>query len=290
MVVCFASAHCSEAYMRFASSAVVIAATCLGSCSSVANFDLPNGYKGVTVRQIVDKIDCEISVAKNDNDQLRLKLDDPRNLNNWIAAVILTLQVDDGTGLQPTLTFIDPLRVAGTSFSFMATAQLSGSRQRVYTQTYSIDVSKVTSDSCNRDWERFDLQGDLGIKEIAYMGLHALGSEATAYNATKDGKATDSIAGTIQFVLTKNVSSVGPMWTLVHFKGPGGLFGASRVNTHKIAIAFAPNKRVPGGGRMARALALTLPGGAGDVARAAAANANLNATISTLSTSLKTGF
>ena len=171
--------------------------------------------------------------------------------------------MDEGSGLQPTLTFIVPLRLPGTSFSFLATAQLSGSRQRIYTQTYSIDISKVSAATCNREWERFDLQGELGRNEIVDMELHALGSDATAYNPVNNGKATDLIAGTVQFVLTRNVSSVGPMWTLVHFKGPGGLFGASRVNTHKISIAFAPNVRVAGGARMARRLALTLPGAAG---------------------------
>ena len=79
----------TEALMRLGTRIVVfLAAVWLGGCSSVPDFELPNGYRGVTVKQIVDKIDCEISYAKNDRDQIALRSDDPRNLNNWIAAVI----------------------------------------------------------------------------------------------------------------------------------------------------------------------------------------------------------
>ena len=50
----------------------------------------------------------------------------------------------------------------------------------------------------------------------------------------------DAFGQTIQFTVTENVSGVGPTWTLVHFTGPGGLFGAERIDTHRLIIAFAP--------------------------------------------------
>ena len=50
--------------------------------------------------------------------------------------------------------------------------------------------------------------------------------------------------GSIQFLVTKNVNAVGPTWTLVHFKGPGGLLSASQVNTDKITLAFAQGPNV----------------------------------------------
>jgi hypothetical protein len=38
--------------------------------------------------------------------------------------------------------------------------------------------------------------------------------------------------------------SLGPTWTLVQFKGPGGLASLSQVNTDKITLAFAEGPNV----------------------------------------------
>jgi hypothetical protein len=51
--------------------------------------------------------------------------------------------------------------------------------------------------------------------------------------------ATTQFGGSIQFVVTKNINTVGPTWSLTHFKGPGGLLNLSEVNTDKITLAFA---------------------------------------------------
>ena len=42
------------------------------------------------------------------------------------------------------------------------------------------------------------------------------------------------------------MSGVGPVWSLVHFKGPGGV-NLSEINTDKITLAFAkgPNQGKP---------------------------------------------
>jgi hypothetical protein len=42
--------------------------------------------------------------------------------------------------------------------------------------------------------------------------------------------------GTIQFIVTKNLSALGPTWSLV---GPGPLVSMSEINTDKLTFAFA---------------------------------------------------
>jgi len=56
--------------------------------------------------------------------------------------------------------------------------------------------------------------------------------------------STTQFGGSIQFLVTKNLTAVGPTWSLVHFKGPGGLAGVSEVNTDKITLAFAQGPNV----------------------------------------------
>jgi hypothetical protein len=46
--------------------------------------------------------------------------------------------------------------------------------------------------------------------------------------------------------VTKNLNSVGPTWSLKHFKGPGSLGGISEVNTDKVVFAFAQSQPADG--------------------------------------------
>jgi hypothetical protein len=51
--------------------------------------------------------------------------------------------------------------------------------------------------------------------------------------------SSGAFGGYVDFVVTKNLNSVGPTWTLQHFKGPGSLAGVSEINTDKLTFAFA---------------------------------------------------
>jgi hypothetical protein len=100
-------------------------------------------------------------------------------------------------------------------------------------------------DECHSDqWEAFDLEGSLGIKELIYMGFSSLDPDdhgATAYGVgTGSSSSPTAITGTIEFSVLKNVSALGVSWSLRYFKGPGGMLGANRTDQHKITISFAP--------------------------------------------------
>lgn len=138
---------------------------------------------------------------------------------------------DDSVGLTPTVSYIDP----SASFSFGASGTLKGARQRIYVETLDLDAASLKPRSCGPQPDTFDLSGNLGIVEAVDLGLGSIKADDKA-RFDKD----KAFGQTIQFVLTKNVSGVGPTWTLTHFTGPGGFFGAERIDTNELVISFAP--------------------------------------------------
>jgi hypothetical protein len=62
---------------------------------------------------------------------------------------------------------------------------------------------------------------------------------ASSYVIRKTG-TSDNFGATASFDVYKGVTSLGPLWTLVHFKGPVGGLGYLRDDLHKVAITFQP--------------------------------------------------
>lgn len=226
----------------------------VSGCSSVPPFDAPEDLTGVpTVSQVIDKINCEILEARddpaNDNKQFNQFLIETLRIQEfkyWQASVTLTLTVNDTVGLYPsstgvTLSYIDPLRIAGTSFMFSGSVMLYQSRARTYTQQYSIDISKINPENCGKDWHRrFNLEGDLGIRDQIAMGLHSFEQTERGAMFGTSAKSPDNIGGTVSFHIYKGVTGLGPNWTIVHFKGPVGGVGYNRDDLHQIAFTIVP--------------------------------------------------
>jgi hypothetical protein len=130
---------------------IIAASTMMAGCSSVASFDLPNGYRGVTAAKVVDKIDCEILASFSELDPdtnpqfraLRVRpgqttpkwvgypnlnngphyyAEPTKDLNNWAVNVVLNLEVDDGAGLTPTLSYTTPYSLAGNTIGISGSA------------------------------------------------------------------------------------------------------------------------------------------------------------------------
>jgi hypothetical protein len=224
----------------------------LTGCVGIPTLAVPGP---VAVSRIVDEVQCEVQAAAEKYPRLRTE--------RWAAAVSLTLQVDDNVGLTPTLSFIDP----STSFTFGASAALKGARQRIYTESLDLDVRSLKRRNCVPLPDAFDLSGTLGIVEAVDLGLGSLegGEDQAKFDKDK------AFGQTIQFVVTKNVSAVGPAWTLTRFTGPGGLFGAERVDTNQLVISFAPGvtvvKKVVDGARSRESSVVMVPGGGAARAR-----------------------
>jgi hypothetical protein len=242
---------------------------------AVAPFDAPVGEAGYPkVNQVLDKIQCEIAEARDDqmiNGENITKLLEKQNLKPfkyWVASVILTLTVDDTEGLTPTssglsLSVIDPFKSAMNSFGFGGSVILYQQRSRTFTEQYSLQIEKIPPQTCGsigRRWHNFNLEGDLGLQELIYTGLHSFDEstiETSSFESSQAGHAqeissdesasdgsdkqgsADGFGGTVSFDIFKGVTAVGPTWTLVKAKTTGGV-GLQRDDLHKIVISFVP--------------------------------------------------
>jgi hypothetical protein len=240
---------------------------------AVAPFDAPVGekYGYPKVNQVLDKIQCEIAEARDDpiinshNVEVRLHKENLKPFGQWVANIILTLTVNDTEGLMPTnsglaLSVIDPLKVANTSFGFGGSVILYQQRSRTFTETYSLQIESIPPETCatiRRRWHNFNLEGDLGLRELIYTGLHSFdksdvatfessqtgfasdGSSDDSDDGTQKAGSQDGFGGTVSFDIFKGLSGVGPTWTLVKAKTSGGV-GLQRDDLHKIVITFVP--------------------------------------------------
>jgi hypothetical protein len=240
------------------SRVVSVALASIVSGCAVPHYDVPYTELGhPTVRTIVERIQCEI------RDLVRSDISDPsapskiygRFLLNQDFDVLISMSIDvnDSGGLTPTLSYLNPT----TSFTFSGSGTLSESRDHTFTENlqystrqiyidwYSYELAtKAGLDATSLGLTAHDcppadtnLSGTLGIVDFVAMAARSQGLDFT--------KSADNVfGGTIQFVVTKGVSAVGPTWALVHFNGPGGLVGFSQVNTDKITLSFAQGGNV----------------------------------------------
>jgi hypothetical protein len=217
-----------------------------GGCA-VPHYDVPYSMAGVpTVKTIVARIQCELrDMVRNDrpSDPITWRRDFLLN-HDYEVEVALSLEVNNTGGLAPTLSYMNPL-TAATSFAFGGTGTLSESRDHNFTENLQFSVRDIYT-----DWKtgldphdcppaETELAGNLGIVDFVFM---AGGSEGLDESQNLTAKGV--FGGTIQFLITKSVTAFGPTWTLVHFKGPGGLASVSQVNTDKITLAFAEGPNV----------------------------------------------
>jgi hypothetical protein len=221
-------------------SGILIAFLCNGCAPP--HFDVPVDSLGQpTVQTIVYRIECEIrDMVRDDMGDKDITSSHSRFLLNghYDVAISLSLEVNDTGGLAPNLSYINPLGKAA-SFVFGGTMTLSEARDHNFTENIQLSVRKIYTDwktNANRhDCPKADtnLAGTLGIKDFVAM------ADLTP-DLDESQKTPKSVfGGSMQFTVTKNFSAVGPTWSLVHFKGPGGLASLSEVNTDKITLAFA---------------------------------------------------
>lgn len=233
--------------------AAMLGASFLGSCG-VPHYDVPYTSVGhPTVNTIIERIQCEI------RDLVRTDIPDPSSpsqmygsflrSNDFDVLIALSIEVNETGGLTPSLSYMYP----PSSFTFSANATLSESRDHTFTENLQYPVRQIYLDwysarlaqqagidpkslgltlhDCPPEADT-NLSGELGIVDFVALAARSTGLD------TK-GSADKLFGGTIQFLVTKNVNAVGPTWSLVRFKGPGGLAGLSQVNTDKIVLSFA---------------------------------------------------
>jgi hypothetical protein len=238
--------------------AVVLGASLCSGCA-VPRYDVPSDSAGQpTVETIVYRIQCEIrDMVRDDmgNSDVtsfhRLFLLD----GDYDVEIVLSLEVNDTGGLSPSLSYMNPLTSA-TSFVFSATGTLSESRDHNFTENIQLSVRniftewKTNANPHNCPAPDTNLSGTLGLKDFVAMADLTPNLDNSQ---TLAGKGV--FGGSIQFLVTKNLSAIGPTWSLVHFKGPGAA-SISEINTDKITLAFAQG---PNAGKPMRSLTRVSP-------------------------------
>lgn len=221
----------------------------LSGCA-VGQFDVPTDASGQpTVKSIWDRVQCEMrdmvrdDVETVDNQHSALLLND-----DYDVEVTLTVEVNDTGGIQPSLSYINPLSKIA-NFTLAATATLSEARDDKFTAIVQLSFRTIYT-----EWKtgvnlhecpspNTNLAGSLGLSR--YVNMAAF----TPRLDSKQNLAGKGVFGaTDQFTVTKNLSALGATWTLTSFKGPGAV-NISEVNTDSILLAFArgPNagKKMP---------------------------------------------
>jgi hypothetical protein len=217
-----------------------------GGCT-VPRYDVPYSATGQpTAHTIVARLQCELrDMVRNDrpDDPITWHRDFLLNHDYQVEAAV-SLEVNNTGGLAPTVSYMNPL-TAATSFAVGGTGTLSESRDHNFTENLQFSIRDIYN-----DWRSgadphecppadTELAGTLGLSDFVAMASVSPNLDQSA-NLTAKGV----FGGSITFLVTKSLSALGPTWTLVHFKGPGGLASLSQVNTDKITVAFAQGTNV----------------------------------------------
>jgi hypothetical protein len=223
---------------------VFVAALALDACAYPPPFDIATVNGEQTVTPIVKRIECELLDTVRDEYNHREFLIQ----GDYDVIVNLSLDVTDRAGLSPTVSYLNPVAM----FTFGGSANLNGSRD----QNFSWNLKQFSLREMYTGW-KYDhrypycdltaviplggipLEGDLGIRErIATLA---------ALSPDLEQSGQQQFGGSVEFVITKAITALGPTWTLTHFVGPGPLGSASRVNNDKVTFAFAtgPNAGKP---------------------------------------------
>lgn len=238
-----------KSFFRFA--ALLLSSLCAGC--AVPRFDVPYTSAGQpTVKSIVQRIQCEL------RDMVRDDTNDPVSFHrrfllnqDFEVLVSMSIEVTDTGGLSPSLAYLNP----SNFFTFSGNGTLSQSRDHTFTQNLQFSMREIYLDWYT--WKQAKLSGldtdalgltahDCPEADTNLAGTLGI-SDFVAMAAVSEGLTTEAekvFGGTILFIVTKNINAVGPTWTLVHFRGPGGLLNLSQVNTDKITLAFAQGPNV----------------------------------------------
>ena len=264
-IACNNSSRAIMTTLRYHRGAACFLLTSLISgCAGVPNFygstfnkpakkDTAGHYdSGPKVNDIAKHISCELAASIKASNHAAMRDD------NYFIKVFLTLEVDDSLDVTPSLGLIDPFTKAMTNVTTTAAGDLGGARQRIFTATYSLESAKLADpawctgvDIVSR--KTYRLNGNLGFDEVVddglditkdgydlttdpgYAGLHIV--------TTGNDQSAPSFGSTIKFTITRQLSGLGPLWTLTRFKGPSGMSGllnGKRPDIDSVILTFSP--------------------------------------------------
>jgi hypothetical protein len=195
-----------------------------------------------TVQTIVREVRCELTRLVADKSMGgKFPYASILTDQNYGFAAELDLEVLDSGALTPSFTY-----PATKEFSLAAGLKYTRSRSQTFSTEIQINLAELKEDAKHApksvacpEHGANNLDYDLGIRNIVWMGLTAPSTNTTADLSAKGGE----FGGSVSFVVTRGLDSSGPTWTLTHFTGPGKFGSLSRQDTDKIIFAFAVEKK-----------------------------------------------
>jgi hypothetical protein len=192
----------------------------LSACAVVPNHEI---LERVAVREIVDRVQCELRGA------VKNQLDKYSWFKTWNAAFELTLQVEANSAVALDSSFITPYQSG--KFALGITGGVDGNATRVSTLKIAAPIAKLAKFKCPLPPPSgLALDSNLGISEWVREVLHAVNKGDTVDHVSSFGQ-------NVSFVLVFS-GGVKPGFILERFTGPGGLSG-KKTDTHSLNIAFA---------------------------------------------------
>jgi hypothetical protein len=183
-----------------------------------------------TLTSIVNHIQCEVYNAWDSYKRVTKG-------EEWLAAVTLSLSETTAGSLGPSVSTGDvadltiPRTVVSASFNF------NKSRQSTESYDFVIDIKKINPDVCKADGDSDPLLGgDIGIRGVVASGLGALKQDT--YSTSLDVTEAKAFGKSITVTLNRQVSGLGPTWTLDHFSGPGPFLGFTGQSIDIVNISF----------------------------------------------------
>jgi hypothetical protein len=247
------------AVAMFVRRCVVLGGALLYGGCGVPSFDVPvDQNRQPTAKTIVQRLECEVRDLVRDD-----HLDDPDTINGpWLlngdfdVQIALSLEVNDSGGLAPSVSFLGNVNgfMHPSTYTLGTTGALSEGRDHTFNENIQLSVRQIYM-----DWKSgaklhdcpspdTNLSGTLGIKHFVELAA----STPDLVDPLPSSPSTTSASvfgGSVQFVVTKNITSAGPTFALVHFKSISVLGSLSEINTDKVTLAFAhgPNigKKMP---------------------------------------------
>lgn len=209
-------------------TAGLLAAMVTSGCSTLP--ELP-GEEKISIRRVVDRIQCELGEVVRQNPQER------RWLMSWAAGFTLTLRVEEQGSVTPSASSLVALAggPGGDLFGAGLSATGGANAKRIATMTSRVRLKDAGKFRCEFP-AGAGLEGGLGIGEWLDRSIGSINDKDAA-------KRPRSIGYTVEFVVLKS-GRASADFTLLPVKPPGnfgfGILGsAQRLDTHTLDIAFA---------------------------------------------------
>jgi hypothetical protein len=225
--------------------------------TSGSPYTSPEGdYENLIVGHLVCEVQNGIFAAASNFDLPWLKS------KKWGTAITLTITAQDQSGLNPGLSFIQPIGAVASSQSF--SLGVGGSASANATRTETIQFTMVNSklfelgkykspaaSDCAPLEKGTMIDGDLKIREFIYdkavVAYFNNGNPAPVKNPADIAKVPtwplyNTFTETITFVATLS-GNITPSWKLVRFSnntGAGTLANAQRTYTNTVVITIGP--------------------------------------------------